>query len=159
MRVMEQIHSGHEFDNPKTHHEESDVSVRAIAAFAVALVIVAVLVHLAVYLLYRFYASGTENVRPSYPITASQQEQMPALPRLQTNPRQDLLDLRSQEDRILSTYGWADRNAGAVRIPIADAMKLTLQRGLPSRDAAAPGTAPTTSGDASSGRYVGEIKK
>lgn len=155
---MEQIHGGHEFDNPKTHHEESDISVRGVAGFAVALVIVAILVHLAVYLMYRFYARGTEQVRPSYPIEAQQQEQMPAMPRLQTNPRQDLTDLRSQEEKILGTYGWADRNAGAVRIPIDQAITLTLRRGLPARNAPDPPAA-TSSGDANSGRIVGALQK
>ena len=34
---------------------------------------------------------------------------------------------------MLNSYGWVDKNAGIVRIPIDEAMKLTLQRGLPSR--------------------------
>src|SRR5262249_13572289 len=56
-------------------------------------------------------------------------------PRLQANPRQDMRDLRESKDERLTTYGWVDRNAGVVRIPIDEAMKLTLQRGLPSRPA------------------------
>jgi hypothetical protein len=49
------------------------------------------------------------------------------------NPREDLRDLRAQENQTLNGYSWVDRNTGVVRIPIADAMKLTIQRGLPSR--------------------------
>jgi len=41
--------------------------------------------------------------------------------------------MRAREDEILTTYGWVDRNAGIVRIPIDAAMKLTLERGLPAR--------------------------
>ena len=37
---------------------------------------------------------------------------------------------------MLNGYSWVDRNAGVVRIPIDEAMKLTVQRGLPAR----PGT-------------------
>jgi len=40
------------------------------------------------------------------------------------------------EQRTLTTYGWVDRNAGIVRIPIDEAMRLTTQRGLPAREAA-----------------------
>jgi hypothetical protein len=155
---MEHAHSGREIDNPTTHHEESDVNVRGVVGFAVALVIVALVLHVAVYLLYRFYARGAENLRPDYPMSVQQQDELPAMPRLQTNPRQDLRDLRAQEDAILSTYGWADRNAGEVRIPIDQAMKLTLQRGLPARNAPEPPAA-TSSGDANSGRIVGALKK
>ena len=57
----------------------------------------------------------------------------PAEPRLQTAPREDLQLLRTDEDRILSGYTWVDRNAGLVRIPIAEAMKMTVERGLPVR--------------------------
>ncbi len=156
----EHAHHGGHFDNPETHHEESDVNIRSIFGFAIALVIVAVVMNGVVWLLFRYYAAReAAPVQTEYPLGVPRQNEMPAMPRLQTNPRQDLRDLRAGEDAILGTYGWSDKNAGAVRIPIAEAMKLTLQRGLPARDAAAPGTAPTTSGDASSGRYVGEIKK
>jgi hypothetical protein len=58
---------------------------------------------------------------------------VPPEPRLQTNPREDLRQFREQEDAILNSYGWVDRPAGVVRIPIEDAMKLMLRRGLPSR--------------------------
>ena len=34
---------------------------------------------------------------------------------------------------MLGSYGWVDKNAGVVRIPIDAAMKLTLERGLPAR--------------------------
>jgi len=34
---------------------------------------------------------------------------------------------------VLSTYGWTDKNAGVVRIPIDRAMELQLERGFPTR--------------------------
>jgi hypothetical protein len=34
---------------------------------------------------------------------------------------------------ILAGYSWVDRNAGIVRIPIDEAIKKTLERGLPAR--------------------------
>jgi hypothetical protein len=66
------------------------------------------------------------------------QHTLPPPPRLQTNPRGDLLELREAEDRVLATYGWVDRKAGVVRIPIEQAMKLTVERGLPSRTSKEP---------------------
>jgi len=41
--------------------------------------------------------------------------------------------LRQAEEDALKSYGWVDRNNGVVRIPIDQAMKLTIQRGLPVR--------------------------
>ena len=58
---------------------------------------------------------------------------MPPEPRLQTNPRQDLSNLRAREDALLNSYGWVDKNTGVVRIPIERAMQLIVERGLPTR--------------------------
>jgi hypothetical protein len=44
---------------------------------------------------------------------------------------------------MLDGYRWVDRNAGVVRIPIDDAMRLVLQRGLQARPAPATAAAPT----------------
>jgi len=44
------------------------------------------------------------------------------------------------EEQTLNSYGWVDQNAGVVHIPIAEAMKLVAQRGLPTRPAV--GTVP-----------------
>ena len=54
-------------------------------------------------------------------------------PQLQTNPAADLATLRAQEDGKLHSYGWVDRNAGIIRIPIERAIELTADRGLPAR--------------------------
>jgi hypothetical protein len=57
--------------------------------------------------------------------------------------------LREREDRILNTYGIADRSTGAVRIPIDEAMKLALQRPgmFPVRaESVPPALAPTDAG-------------
>ena len=42
----------------------------------------------------------------------------------------DLHDLHAAEDAVLNSYGWVDRQAGIVRIPIARAMELLAQRGI-----------------------------
>lgn len=44
-----------------------------------------------------------------------------------------LKDFRAREEATLTTYGWADQNAGTVRIPIQRAKELLLERGLPTR--------------------------
>jgi len=131
---------GPEIANEAVHHEESDVNIRAIFGFGLGLFVVAVFVHLAVFLLFRYFSNGQEAAKRvrQYPLAAGQENRLPPEPRLQTNPRQDLLDLRAQEDQLLNGYSWVDRNAGVVRIPIDDAMKLVVQRGLPARGPGQP---------------------
>src|SRR5207249_3333432 len=121
-------------DNPNVHHETSDVNIRGILGFALGLAFAAVVIHFLVWLLFAYFASReARHATPEFPLAAEQQNRRPPEPRLQTNPRQDLLDLRVQEDDVLNTYGWVDKNRGVVRLPIDEAMKLTVERGLPSR--------------------------
>jgi hypothetical protein len=114
-------------------HEESDVNVRAIFGFGAGLLAVAIAIHVLVWLLFLVLSARARTVEtPVYPL-ATTGDRVPPEPRLQIAPRQDLLDLRAREALILGTYGWIDRNAGIVRIPIDEAVRLTLERGLPVR--------------------------
>jgi hypothetical protein len=74
-----------------------------------------------------------QPVTAEYPLAAESLRRLPPEPRLQTDPRDDLEHLRETEDRVLESYGWVDRDAGVVRIPIDQAMRLAVERGLPAR--------------------------
>ena len=116
------------------HHEHSDVNIRAILTFGLALIVVAAAIHILIFGLYRYFdRRDGAKVQTEYPLAATLGHREPPEPRLQTDPRQDLSDLRAKEDDVLGSYGWVDKNAGIVRIPIDAAMRLTLERGLPSR--------------------------
>jgi hypothetical protein len=116
-------------------HESRDVNIRAVQAFGAGLLLLGVVVYLVVWVflgnLRREHATGPLE----YPLAVGQEDRLPPEPRLQTDPRQDMRALRESEEERLKTYGWVDRNTGTVRIPIDEAIKLTLQRGLPSRPA------------------------
>ena len=55
----------------------------------------------------------------------------PSGPRLQVTPELELGAFRAQEDAILESYAWVDKERGIVRIPVAEAMRLVAERGLP----------------------------
>jgi hypothetical protein len=87
-----------------------------------------------VWLLVVFLARTSADTAPrEFPLAASHEQRLPPEPRLQTNPREDLLTLRQAEEQRLQSYGWVDKDAGIARIPIEEAMRLTLERGLPAR--------------------------
>jgi hypothetical protein len=67
------------------------------------------------------------------------------VPHLQLMPAEDLNNFRTKEELELNTYGWINRTAGVVRIPIVRAMELVLERGLPTRS----GTNGTATGPSS----------
>ena len=120
-------------DNVAVEHEESDVNVRAILAFGLALLVAGAIVHLLLALLFGYFTREAARVPRVYPLAAQHEEQQPPQPRLQSHPREDMNQLRRREDAILGSYGWVDKTGGVARIPIDEAMKLTVQRGLPTR--------------------------
>ena len=116
------------------HHEESDVNIRAILGFGAGLVLVTVIICFLLWLLFGYFASREAQLGTrEFPLAVEQQNRMPPEPRLQTNPKEDLRVLQGRDEALLKSYGWTDKNAGIARIPIEEAMKLTVQRGLPAR--------------------------
>ncbi len=72
-----------------------------------------------------------EGSHAIHPLAES--SELPPEPRLQETPALDLARFRAKEDETLSTYGWVDRQAGVVRIPIERAMEIVAKEGLPKR--------------------------
>src|SRR3954454_7590828 len=129
--------------------QEDKIDLRAIFGFAIGLAIVIIVVDVAMVLWFNMGVRAIDASNPPkvFPLASLPDERRPPEPRLQEfgEPRQDLKNLRAAEDEILNGYSWVDRNRNIVRIPVADAMKLTLQRGLPAREQAATGTPATQS--------------
>ena len=45
-------------------------------------------------------------------------------------------ELRAKQQALLKGYGWVNRDAGVARIPIEEAMRIVVERGLPAREEA-----------------------
>lgn len=117
-------------------HETSDANLSGVVGFAAGLIVVGIVVGAIVWsLLSYFTREAARPVPAEFPLATTALRRLPPEPRLQTDPRDDLAHLRDAEARVLASYGWIDRNAGIVRIPIEQAMKLVAERGLPSRPA------------------------
>jgi hypothetical protein len=107
-------------------HEKTDMDPRWVLYFAITLVIAAVLIHAGLWWMFHRFEEEQAR-REARPILVDVPVANPG-PQLQINPQADLQDLRRQEDQILSTYGWIDRDKGLVRIPIDRAMQLFIER-------------------------------
>lgn len=117
--------------NADVAYEKRDVNVFYIACIGVVILISAVVIHAAVWRLYKAFDSREEH-RGRQPATlVNAQRQSPPEPRLQIDPASDLSQMQAAEDARLRSYGWVDRQSGVVRIPIERAMKLIAERGLP----------------------------
>jgi hypothetical protein len=130
-------HPAHEPHHDDVAHEASDVNIRGVMMFGVGFLALGAVVYLVVWVFFGFLSerASRASAQLAYPLAVGQEDRLPPEPRLQTNPRADLRELRESEEKRLDSYGWVDRNAGVVHIPIDEAIKVTLQRGLPSRPA------------------------
>jgi len=109
-------------------HESSDVNVRGVVWAGVALAVTALVVQVGLYFQLRLLATRAERLEPVPPSFAPATEHVPPPePRLQTAPADDLRNLRAAEQTRLTTYGWVDRKAGVVRVPIERAKELVAE--------------------------------
>jgi hypothetical protein len=142
---------------PGATYEHTDASVWIIVKFLVWLAISAVVIHVGLGLIYAILIDrAMETGERRYPL-ATQGDRLPPTPRLQQFPRNELYEFRRGEEEFLEGYGWMNKEAGIVHIPIDDAMRVVVERGLPSRlpsDAAAGETPDVMPSDASSGRVM-----
>ena len=167
--------------NPDVAHEESDVAVRPLLWFVGGLTFFTVVVCLAVLLLFKVFQGREESQElEASPLARQGEERLPPEPRLQLAPgwqvatddgkRHDLsygaadvgyvpqpwseyLIVSEEWKREAEGYGWADQQAGTVRVPIEHAMRVYLQRrqagqqpGAPPPQPAAPAAAATPAG-------------
>jgi hypothetical protein len=125
-----------------------DVSIRGVLLFAFWLA--AGLIASGVAMLLLFRALEKKNLsedRKLPPMIAASLARTPPEPRLEAYPLAARLVLRAQEDEVLTTYGWVDKDRGIARIPIDRAMELVVERGLPPAkpmEAHAPAPAPVS---------------
>ena len=108
---------------------DRELNIRFIVGFAVALTLITVGVAALMWgvssvLLDRLRASDP----PAAALPAARVQPPPPGPQLQSDPEGDLVRLRAEEDQLLSSYAWVDRDAGIARIPIATAIELVAAR-------------------------------
>lgn len=119
-----------------SRHEESDVNVGAVFGVGAGLTAITVAAFVIVWLFFVYFdRREMSNTTAAYPVAEGQGLRLPPEPRLQTTPRKDLREFRSSEDTLLDSYQWGDKASGIVRIPVTEAMKLVVERGLPAREA------------------------
>ncbi len=112
---------GYQPENPNTAFELSDWSPGP-----VALVYIGILTLLAIscFVLIAAYPGALSDVDRHLRIA-------PPGPRLQTDPEDAMRLFRADEEKLLNTYYWIDKQKGIVHIPIAEAMKKLASKGAP----------------------------
>jgi hypothetical protein len=123
--------SGHE-DNSDVQFEHSDVDASALLKYGFWLVVTTAVVVVILWRLYFVFVAQEAARQPPPPVMKVDPEAMSVpLPNLQSLPNLDLTAFRAREESVLHSYGWIDKDAGVVRIPIEEAMRILAERGLP----------------------------
>src|SRR2546428_5804188 len=108
-------------------HEGRDVSVRPILLLGAGLVGLAAVVQVVLFFqMGGLWRARQKELPPPVPV-AQALPSAPPEPRLQIAPSVDLKAHRAAEDAQLHGYGWVDRKAGLVHIPIESALDLLAQ--------------------------------
>jgi hypothetical protein len=100
--------------NSSSGYEAKDASVPVLLTAGIGLIVGLVVVQFAIG---RFFTHFERERPAATKITPAE------------NLYQQLRDLRGREDTALESYGWVDREAGIVRIPIDRAIGLVAARG------------------------------
>jgi hypothetical protein len=116
--------------NPEVEHEHTDVNVRGILTFAAVMVVAGLVVHVVLWFLQSYFVAREKGETPPLPSPAADERlrlpqdvrKLPD-PRLQISDVHDLDELRRKEEKRLDSYGWVDRKAGVVHIPIDRALE------------------------------------
>ena len=131
---------------PGSGHEHTDANVWIIVKFGLWLVISAIVIHVGLGFLFALFVKQSEETVVEFPL-AGQEHRLPAAPRLQQFPENEFHEFRGREEAVLHQYGWVNKETGVVRMPIDQAMRLAVERGLPAR-AAQASAPPQPAGDA-----------
>ena len=138
-------------------YEHTDANVWQIVKFGIWLVVTAIVVQIGVGGMYQLMIEQSKvTTEQPYPLASTTEPRLPPEPRLQQFPRNEYYQFHLTEQQKLESYGWVNKDAGIVHIPIEDAMRLALQRGLleSSQEQAQPETPGLMPSDASSGRVM-----
>lgn len=124
--------------NPEVRYEKSDATVRPLYQFLFWISAITILTAVFAFVVLRALESWRDQASTRPSMAQPQNAQVPPGPRLQNREPLDLAKFRAEEAAILNSYGVVDAEKGIYRIPIEEAMRLTLERGLPASSDPAP---------------------
>lgn len=135
------MHTEPKPSNPDVQYEKTDAHTRPLYQFLFWISVITIITAILSWGILKALESWRERASTPAVMAVPQDSQQPPAPRLLTRENLDLAAYNKEEAEILSTYGVVDRENGVFRIPIEEAMRLTLERGLPTAPASEPSKA------------------
>lgn len=121
-------------------YEERDASPRGVVLAGIGLMLLLVLSLVVVAGLFYVFQQRQVSAFGTGPTPTAIQ---PPEPRLQVDPAKDLQEVRATQEAQLNSYGWVNKNAGIIHMPIDQAMQIIAEQGVPTR-APTPTPSPTS---------------
>jgi hypothetical protein len=139
----EHHNTGQTGDQPPSHadvaFESSDINTRTILAYLFYLALSVVAAFIVSVFVFRFMTKmAADSDTPMAPVHKGVGPTMPPEPMLQgvpghtTDPQLDLRLKQAADEAANEKYDWTDKQAGIARIPVEEAMKIIVSKGLPS---------------------------
>ena len=112
------------------NHEVTDIPLAGVTRAAGITIVFVGCVMLLMWGAWGFFLSQARQGDPGKPAMAADDygQRLPATPRLQSVPTDDLAGYRKEQAAKLNGLAWVDQSAGTVRVPITAAMKLIVSR-------------------------------
>lgn len=121
-----------EHEQNQLDYERKDVDTESVLHVGAIVAVVTILSSVLVLFLFNFMVERARKADPpNPPLARHEQGRQAPEPRLQEMPFKDIGELLAAERQILEGYGWVDEKAGIARIPVAEAMKIVAEKGLP----------------------------
>ena len=114
-----------------------DENVRGILRFGFWMIVAAVVIYAVLWGMFNYFDRQAAAADPAQnPLLAGEKRPVSPVarfpqPQLQSNAAAELEKARAREDERLSSYGWVDREAGVVHMPIERAVQMVAERGVP----------------------------
>jgi hypothetical protein len=121
----------HSPSNPEIRYEKTDAHARPLYQFLFWISVITIVTAIFAMLVLKGLEAWRDKASTRATMAEPQEAQRPPAPRLDRQEQKTLAEFRHQEAEILSTYGIVDKDKGVFRIPIEEAMRLTVERGLP----------------------------
>ena len=140
----------HEHGNPSVEFEHEDLSTKAIFGFMIGLAITGIVIYFIITGMYSYLDKyEREQASTASPLVSKQaipgrhipyapgqdyvskQFSENGAPMLEIDEKGQFRDFLMKQEQELNSYGWVDEKAGVAHIPVEEAMKLIVQRGLP----------------------------
>ena len=111
---------------------DQEIDFRGIRMFVGGLAVVTLVLFGLMWGIATFFKGSLVKQDPAPAMLVEAREpRVPPGPNLQPNPTAELAAFRAAEDLELAKWAWVDKEKGVARVPVARAMEIVLEHGLP----------------------------